>query len=62
VTGFMAREFFGASPLLVLPIVALVLFAVAFIALALRTARMDRGEVDERARLALEGEREATDG
>jgi len=61
-TGFMARDFFGASPLLVLPIVALILFAVVFVFIALRAVRMDRGEVDERAHLALEGESEAPHG
>ena len=61
-TGFMAREFFGASPLLALPIIALIVFAVVFVAIALRAVRMDRGEVDERAHLALEGDSEANHG
>ncbi|MBO6939024.1 MAG: hypothetical protein JJ863_28910 [Deltaproteobacteria bacterium] len=61
-TGFMAREFFGQSPLLILPIVALILFAGVFFAVALRAMRMDRGEVDERAHLALEGDEEVSHG
>lgn len=61
-TGFMAREFFGASPLLVLPIAALLLFALVFVAIAIRAVRMDREEIDERAHLALEGEGEANNG
>tara|TARA_B100001750_G_scaffold146355_1_gene116908 strand:+ start:651 stop:839 length:189 start_codon:yes stop_codon:yes gene_type:complete len=62
VTGFMAREFFGASPILILPVVALVLFAVVFVALAVRAARMDRGEVHDHAQLALQGDQEAPRG
>ena len=58
----MAREFFGQSPLLLLPIAALLLFALVFVAIAFRAVRMDRGEVDERARLALEGEGEVHRG
>ncbi len=61
-TGFMAREFFGQSPLLILPIAALLLFAVVFLAIALRAVRMDRGEVDQRAQLALEGDEEVSRG
>ena len=61
-TGFMAREFFGQSPLLILPVAALLLFALVFLAIALRTARMDRGVVDERARLVLEGDEEVSHG
>ena len=61
-TGFMAREFFGQSPLLILPIAALLLFALVFLAIAFRAVRMDRGAVDERARLVLEGEEEVSRG
>ena len=51
-TGYMAREFFQTSPLLALPIIALLLFVVLFVFLAVRTVRM-RG-VEEAAQLPLE--------
>ena len=53
-TGSMAREFFGASPLLALPILALLIFAVVFVLLAVRTLRLRQSEVDQRARIALD--------
>ena len=51
-TGYMAREFFQTSPLLALPIIALVLFVVLFVFVSIRTVRMRN--VDEAARLPLE--------
>lgn len=51
-TGYMAREFFQMSPLLILPIVALLLFVGLFVVLFVRTMRMPG--VDESARLPLE--------
>lgn len=50
-TGYMAREFFQTSPLLILPVIALVLFVALFVALFVRTMRMR--EVDAAARLPL---------
>lgn len=50
-TGYMAREFFQSSPLLLLPILALILFVALFSVLVIRTMRM-RG-VDEAAHLPL---------
>jgi hypothetical protein len=55
-TGFMAREFFGSSALLMLPMVALAIFATTFVILALRVMIMKRPQVDARASLALEGD------
>ncbi len=51
-TGYMAREFFQTSPLLVLPIVALLLFVTLFLVLFVRTMRL-RG-VERAAQLPLE--------
>ena len=55
-TGWLAKEFFEASPMLLLPILALVLFIGAFVAIAIRTARMPGGDVTGRANLVFGGE------
>ena len=56
--GAMARDFYEASPYLLLPIVALALFGCAFLAITIRTFMIKRSVVDERALLALDdGER-----
>ncbi len=51
-TGYMAREFFAMSPVLWLPVVALVIFATLFVVLSVRALRMR--DADERAHLVLE--------
>lgn len=54
--SWIAKEFFEASPMLVLPVVALILFVTVFLGLSLKTLLMKRGEADRHAHLALEGE------
>ena len=54
--GAMARDFYEASPFLLLPIVALMLFIVAFLAVAIRTMALGKDASDERARMVLDTE------
>jgi hypothetical protein len=54
--GYMASEFFASSPVLLLPIIALGLFVVAFTVLTVRTMRRPRAEIDALAALPLDGE------
>ena len=51
--GAMARDFYEASPYLVLPIAALALFFLAFVMVSVLTLAMRKGDVDARAQLAL---------
>jgi HAMP domain-containing protein len=51
--GAMARDFFAASPLLLFPVAALVLFLAAFILALWRVLRQPRAELDPIARLPL---------
>ena len=55
-TGTMARDFYEASPFLMLPLVALGLFVFAFVVVCLRAMAIGRGGADQRARLALDDE------
>jgi cbb3-type cytochrome oxidase subunit 3 len=56
--SFMAKGFFADSPVLILPITALVLFMVLFTAVCWRTFRRSaRAELDRAARLPLEEDR-----
>ncbi len=52
--GAMARDFYEASPYLALPIIALVLFGFAFLAITVRTFATSRKTAEEQARLALQ--------
>jgi hypothetical protein len=52
--GAMARDFFAASPLLVFPVAALLLFLVAFALATWRALRRPRAELDPIARLPLD--------
>jgi hypothetical protein len=57
--GAMAREFFAASPLMVFPVAALVLFLLAFATAAWRALCRPAAELEPIARLPLaEGEEE----
>lgn len=52
----MAREFFAASPVLLYPVVALILFIAAFGFATWRAVRQPRGELESAARLPLDDE------
>ena len=52
-----ASEVFAQSPALILPLIALLLFLVAFVALLVRVLRMRRADVNHYARLPLDDER-----
>lgn len=51
--GAMARDFYEASPYLALPIAALAIFFLAFLMVSMLTLSMRKGDVEDRARLAL---------
>lgn len=51
--GAMARDFYEASPYLALPIAALAIFFLAFLMVSILTLSMGKGDVDDRAQLAL---------
>lgn len=51
--GAMARDFYEASPYLALPIAALAIFFLAFLMVSMLTLSMGKGDVDDRAQLAL---------
>ena len=53
--GAMVRQLMGASPLLIFPVIAMVLFLAVFIAIVLRTWL--RKDLAEHANLPLEDER-----
>lgn len=50
----MAHDFFAASPLLVLPIISLLVFAGVFLLVTWRTMRTPKDEISSRASLPLE--------
>ncbi len=52
-TGWLAKEFFASSPMLLLPVLALVLFVGAFLAIVARTSRMSRGDAAGHANLVF---------
>jgi len=51
--SLLASEYFENSPLLVLPIVALVIFMAVFTSVTVRALRQDRREIERLARLPL---------
>lgn len=52
--GWLVKDFFGASPMLALPKIALIIFVVVFVAVTIRTLLMKKSEVSAQAHLALE--------
>jgi cbb3-type cytochrome oxidase subunit 3 len=54
----LASDFFAASPLLVLPVIALILFLAAFTAVTWRALRKKPAELEPIARLPLDDDRE----
>lgn len=54
--SWMAKEFFAASPVLVLPVIALVIFMLAFALIACRTLLTRKAEFDRLANLPFEDE------
>jgi hypothetical protein len=52
--GWLVKDFFGASPMLALPKIALIIFLVVFVAVTIRTLLMKKSEVSAQAHLALE--------
>ncbi|MBX3247247.1 MAG: cbb3-type cytochrome c oxidase subunit 3 [Myxococcales bacterium] len=52
--GWLVKEFFGQSPMLALPKIALIIFLVVFVAITIRTLLMKRSDVERQARLPLE--------
>ena len=53
-----ASEFFEQSPMLLLPVIALVLFFIVFLVVVIRVMRMKPSEADHCARIPLEEELE----
>lgn len=53
----MAHDFFAASPMISLPILAMLLFAGVFLAVTWRVFRTPDAEIDSRAALPLEENR-----
>jgi len=54
--GWFVKEFFGASPMLAMPVLALVIFFGFWAVMTFRTMRMKKTTVDAVARLAIEGD------
>jgi hypothetical protein len=52
----LARTFYAESPLLAYPIIALVLFLAAFVAVTWKVARSSRAELDAMAQLPFHDE------
>lgn len=52
----LARTFYADSPVLAYPIIALLLFVLAFVAITWRTARTSRAELDELAQIPFNDE------
>jgi hypothetical protein len=50
----MAESFFAASPLLVLPIVAMVIFGAVFLVITARAIRTPNDEIEKRRAMPLE--------
>jgi hypothetical protein len=57
--SWIASGYFAQSPVLVLPVVAMILFMVVFTASALRALRTKKTELDHLANLPFEREEEA---
>ena len=58
----LASDFFSQSPVLLLPVVALLIFMVVFTVMAVRAFRMPDEAVNEVANLPLMADTEAHDG
>lgn len=54
--GFMAREFFRQSPVLMFPLIALAIFMTVFIVIALRAVVSRKQSWDAVSRLPLESD------
>ncbi|MCA9530714.1 MAG: hypothetical protein KC543_11305 [Myxococcales bacterium] len=52
--SFLTKEFFAQSPVLALPLLALAIFLVVFVAVSVRALRMKDRETDRLAHLALD--------
>lgn len=52
--GALATEFFENSPLLVLPLISLFIFATIFMVMTVRAIRMDKELLEEMSTLPLE--------
>jgi hypothetical protein len=52
--GWLVKDFFGASPMLAFPKIALILFLIVFVVVSIRTLLLKKTDVDARAHLALE--------
>ncbi len=52
----LARDFFSHNPAMAGPLIAMVLFAVVFLAAVYRAMRADRTHIEKMAHLALEGD------
>lgn len=57
--GWLVKDFFGASPMLAFPKIALVIFAVVFVVVTVRALLLDKSDIEAQARLALEDGRSA---
>jgi hypothetical protein len=60
--SWISGDYFARSPVLILPVVALLVFMTVFCATALRAALARRAEVEHMARLPLEGNDEVSRG
>lgn len=49
----MATDFFAQSPVLALPLIALIIFAAVFVAIVIRTMRLPSAVTDANAKLPL---------
>ena len=56
--GWILSDFFARSPLLALPIVAMLLFMAVFTLAGVRAALTNRAQIERMARMPLEGEGE----
>ena len=52
--GWLVKDFFGASPMLALPKIALIIFLVVFVVVTIRTLLLKKSDVEAQAHLALE--------
>jgi cbb3-type cytochrome oxidase subunit 3 len=50
----MATEFFAQSPVLAFPVLALLIFTMVFVAVVIRTLRMEREAISQESKLPLE--------
>jgi VIT1/CCC1 family predicted Fe2+/Mn2+ transporter len=60
--SWISSDFFARSPLLALPVIALLLFMAVFAAAAVRAAIANRSQLERMARMPLEDESEARHG